>query len=212
MEKSGDTPDTSGGAGRPARKKKNPKKRWIKITVLAAVVVVLIGMFINLGNFLAVGEDPVKSDVIVVLAGDTGGRTAYAISLLKEGYADRLLFSGCAASTGAMVRQALDAGVPEDRLLIDTGSESTYDNAVNSRALLLENGYKSAIVVTSDYHMRRSRLVFEKAFKDADIRLVYCSSAAEGFTPAKWWANSHGFKTVCSEYIKLIGYFVQGKL
>jgi hypothetical protein len=60
--------------------------------------------------------------------------------------------------------------------------------------------------------MRRSRLVFEKAFKDADIRLVYCSSAAEGFTPAKWWANSHGFKTVCSEYIKLIGYFVPGKL
>jgi len=173
---------------------------------------VLTIMFLNLGNFLVVNEDPVKSDVIVVLAGDAGGRTDYGIALLREGYADKLLFSGCVASTGIMVRQALDAGVPEDSLIIDTGSESTYDNAVNSKALLLEYGYKSAIVVTSDYHMRRSRLVFEKAFEDAGIRLVYCSSAAEDFTPAKWWANSRGFKAVCAEYIKLAGYFVQGKL
>ena len=211
MEKSGGKPEETGG-GRPVRKNKNPKKRWVTMTALAAVLVVLIIMFLNLGNFLAVSEDPVKSDVIIVLAGDTGDRTAYAIKLLKEGYADKLLFTGCVVSTGVMKRQALEAGLSEDSLILEDNSESTYENVVNSKALMLEYGYQSAIVVTSDYHMRRSRLVFKKAFRDTDIRLVYCSAANGDFTPAKWWTNGYGFKLVLSEYVKLAGYFVQGKL
>jgi uncharacterized SAM-binding protein YcdF (DUF218 family) len=162
----------AGDTARPARRTKNPKARWIKLAVIAVVVLLLIALFINLGDFLMVNETPVKSDVIIVLAGDDGPRTAYGIALYQEGYADKLLFSGCVASTAEMMNQADELGVPSGDIIVEDQSESTYDNAVNSRALLLEYGYKSAIVVTSDYHMKRSSLVFKKAFKDTGISLV----------------------------------------
>ncbi len=159
-----------------------------------------------------VNEEPVKSDVIIVLAGDEGGRTDYGITLFEEGYSDKLLLTGCIESTDKMVQQAIAAGLTENEIIIEDQSVSTYENALNSKQLLLEAGYQSAIVVTSDYHMKRSSLVFNKAFKDTDISLTYCSLNQDGFTPEKWWSNSYSFKLVFSECIKIVGYFVQGKL
>ena len=42
--------------------------------------------------------------------------------------------------------------------LVFTGQEvtSTYDEAVVARDFMLKNGYKSLILVTSTYHMRRA--------------------------------------------------------
>ena len=76
----------------------------------------------------------------------------------------------------------------------------------------MDNGFESAIVVTSNYHMRRSKLVFKKAFKDTDISLVYCSAEEDGFIPEKWWTDRYSFNRVFSEYIRLAGYFVRGQL
>ncbi len=200
---------SAGNDSPPAPKK---RKRWIRLAVIAVLLVLLSITFLSLGNFLMIHENPVKSDVIIVLAGDDGKRTDYSIQLFKEGYSGMLLLSGCSESTGKMLQQAADAGISKDHIIIDNQSVSTYDNAVHSRKLIVEAGYKTAIVVTSDYHMRRSKLVFKKAFKDSDIDLVYCSVNEDGFDPEKWWTNKYSFKLVLSEYIKIAGYFVQGKL
>ena len=202
----------SGNTSQPAPKKRSPVKRWIRLAVIAVLLILLSITFLSMGNLLMINETPVKSDVIIVLAGDEGKRTDYSIQLFKEGYSDRLLLSGCPDSTGKMLQQAAEAGISTDYIIVDNQSESTYDNAVYSKKLIVEAGYKSAIVVTSDYHMRRSKLVFKKEFKDTDIDLVYCSVNEDGFNPEKWWTNSYSFKLVLSEYVKIAGYFVQGKL
>jgi len=78
--------------------------------------------------------------------------------------------------------------------------------------LLIKDGYKSAIVVTSDYHMRRSRLVFNKEFKGTGISLTFCNAKDKNFIAAKWWTNSYSLNIVQSEYLKLMGYFIEGRL
>ena len=50
----------------------------------------------------------------------------------------------------------------EDRILIEDQSQDTIGNAWYAKKLCLEpQGITSCIVVTSDYHTERSRLVFE---------------------------------------------------
>ena len=194
----------------------NTKNSWVKISMIiittTVIALLLMIVFINLGNYLVVNEAPVQSDIIVVLSGDDGARTERAVSLWEQGFSDKLLFSGCADSTAVMAQQALAAGVPEDSIIVEDKSDSTYENAVNSKAVLLEYGYESAIVVTSNYHMRRSMLVFNKAFKATEISLVYCSAPEEGFTSKRWWTDRYSINLVCSEYIRLVGYFVKGQL
>ena len=75
------------------------------IILAISAIVLLVIVFLNLGNYLVVNEDPVQSDVIVVLSGDDGARTEFAVQLFNQGYSDTLLFSGCKDSTDIMVQQ-----------------------------------------------------------------------------------------------------------
>jgi len=60
-------------------------------------------------------------------------------------------------------RIMLGLGVPADKIITETASMNTSQNARNSAVLLRERGFKQPILVTSAFHMPRSVLQFEKA-------------------------------------------------
>jgi uncharacterized SAM-binding protein YcdF (DUF218 family) len=127
---------------------------------------------------LLVKPDPVKSDVIVVLgAGVTKegwpGKTSLSraikgIVLYRQGLAPKIIFAGgwaqndFIASATAMADIASKLGVPEKDIFIDDTSRTTYENAINAKKIMAEQGMKSAIIVTSASHMRRSMAIFGK--------------------------------------------------
>ena len=63
-------------------------------------------------------------------------------------------------------------GVPEECILQEDQSKTTVQNFVNALALLLERGFQArrprALVVTSDYHVFRSRYIARKTGFIAD--------------------------------------------
>ena len=69
-------------------------------------------------------------------------------------------------AAGSRVEDAESFGIPRDALLTENKATSTYENALYSKEIILENEIKSALVVTSNYHMRRTRLAFERVFHD----------------------------------------------
>lgn len=68
--------------------------------------------------------------------------------------------------TGAEARIArrilLSLGVPDDKILVETKSINTTQNARYSAEILREHGYTRPILVTSAFHMKRSVLNFRK--------------------------------------------------
>lgn len=60
----------------------------------------------------------------------------------------------------------------------------------------------SAVVVTSDYHTRRTKLIFERVFKESEIELTYVASSS-GET-----LGDFSMSTTMKEYVKLFGYFI----
>lgn len=60
--------------------------------------------------------------------------------------------------------------------------------------------------------MRRSMLVFNKAFVGTEIKLTYCAMQDENFKQNGWFLDRYSRDIVFSEYIKLVGYLIQGKL
>lgn len=53
-------------------------------------------------------------------------------------------------------------GVPEEDVILEGNSRNTYENAVFTKAVMQEEGLRSAVLVTSALHMRRSRAIFAK--------------------------------------------------
>lgn len=128
------------------------------------------------------------ADVIVVLGSavsDTGrpspglrARMDRAVSLYREGAADRLLLTGGGrrrmTEADVMRRLAVEAGIPESRLVLEPTARSTFENAARSAKILQERGWRRAILVTSWPHLPRALL----AFRMAGVRAAGRAAAA----------------------------------
>lgn len=195
------------------------------IGVVLALVVMVVGLSIYLSpdGMKACGQTPTsdifdcqKVDAVVAISGgDTAARTAEAIELYKNGWANYLVLSGAAADkTGpsnaeAMRRQAIKAEVPESAILLDETSETTSQNAANTRQLFDTNDIHSVILVTSAYHQRRAGLEFGKR-AGSDIRVVNHPVTSDNQWSEWWWTTPQGWWLATSEFFKVMVFYVGG--
>ncbi len=190
------------------------KHKNIVLPILIAVLALAITtgfLFYNAGRYLVINEEPIQSDVILVFAGDKGQRTEKAVSLYKDNYSSKLILSGGSlynniTSAELMYDHAVREGVKAEDLILEPEADSTYENAVFCRRIMEERKYQSALVISSEYHMRRVRLSCEKAFQGSSIRLVYCPADEPQYEPESWWANNKSMLWTVTEYLKIMGY------
>ena len=62
----------------------------------------------------------------------------------------------------ALQRALVDLGVRPDRILLESESKNTRDEAIVVKRMLAERGLTQLVLVTSPMHMRRSMLAFEE--------------------------------------------------
>jgi uncharacterized SAM-binding protein YcdF (DUF218 family) len=110
-----------------------------------------------------------KVDSIIAITGGKG-RIEHGVKLLAEGKAERMLIAGADPSVRKvdLVRR-LDAPRQLLDCCVDLGSESvdTRSNAEEAKRWLERRRYKSARLVTSDWHMRRARYEFSRQLDGA---------------------------------------------
>ena len=119
-----------------------------------------------------------QAQAIVVLSGpgaygvipvdDTRERVLRGVDLWKDGHAPLIVMSGAGGTIAdtdepdsrGMKRLAESLGVPPDAILEEDGSYSTLQNAWNTAALPEVDPEGPVILVTSRFHMPRSRASF----------------------------------------------------
>jgi uncharacterized SAM-binding protein YcdF (DUF218 family) len=156
------------------------KSKWtLAILLLAAIVGSLFIPRTWLLAGLTVHDSPVRSDAIVLLAGDHKGRAPAAAMLYRDGYAPLViltndgLLSGWSAKYNRNLYQIewaeeelVELGVPREKILkLPFYGSSTMFDALAVKRYLFRSGMKKIIVVTSDYHTRRALWTFRHALK-----------------------------------------------
>ncbi|NBX66467.1 MAG: YdcF family protein [Proteobacteria bacterium] len=115
-----------------------------------------------------------SNTAIVVFTGDDR-RIIEGLRLYMDGVADRLLITGMEAAKIDLLDLYQNAGFMPARSLegvyIDKHAKTTYENAVNTRIWLSGRGIENIILVTSDFHVPRSRLLLEKQLGQNSIRI-----------------------------------------
>jgi len=204
-------------------------RRWairISSVILIVFIVSQLAYYFllpGLASFLIIETDDLQpADVVVVLGGDPE-RVEQGIELYKAGFSpnlifvgDKLIFYGMNNSAMPIINTtwpkylkgyAIDSGVTSDAIILsETTSTSTYEDTIHSREIILERGFKSAIIVSDPYHMRRVRWTFSKVFKNDDISLSYKTTEDHWFKENKWWTSENTVLAINNEYIKLVYY------
>ncbi len=181
---------------------------WLKIgskVAVALLVLVVLGFFAF--AFSIETRQPtttLRADGIVALTGG-GKRIEEALSLLSRGRASRLLISGVHPGT---TRDILSHLMPTNERMfaccvdIDRQALNTMGNAVETRRWARERGFRSLIVVTSNYHMPRSLVELKRAMPD--IRLIPHPVVPRRFAGRLWWLRPENIRVATSEYVKFL--------
>ncbi len=105
-----------------------------------------------------------------------------AVDLYKQGIADKIIFTGGfktrkeLSEAQHMSSIAIKLDISKKDIILEEKSYTTIGNAYYSQAIMDNNGFNSAIIVTSPYHIRRTKYVFEKIMKDKRLHFRKCKN------------------------------------
>ncbi|MBI5682506.1 MAG: YdcF family protein [Deltaproteobacteria bacterium] len=177
----------------------------IVISVLILAAYLFISFIHNMSGYKDAG---MSSDVIVVLTGGTG-RIETGASLLSKGRAPFLILSGVNRESDLKsIFFKTNIDIDSKRVILETSSKSTYENAVEVKAILKEKGFKDIVLVTSNYHTKRAFYIFRKVLPP-DVKIQTHPVSTPNFDENRWWQHATSIGIVVMEFIKFYWYKVQ---
>lgn len=126
-----------------------------------------------------------------LIFGEGADRLTEGLIQYRKGRIKTIIISGGSGSLVDDTRESIlaktflteNCGVPDSVVFIDTVSRNTYENAVESKKLMNTKGLKSAIMITSAWHMRRAEGCFKKVGMAVDIHPTDGFYHLQGFSP-----------------------------
>jgi uncharacterized SAM-binding protein YcdF (DUF218 family) len=200
----------------------------VRRIALLAVVVLLVLTYVTrqtwlsaAGDVLVAHDDLAPSDVIVVLAGNSPFRARHAETLYAHGLAPHIIISNEPLSSHGVQTTWLELrdhglvhlAIPDGAIVpIPEISDSTYEEALRSREIMQARGWRSAILVTDPFHMRRAVLTFRQAFDPAGLTVAASPAEGSKYGVDNWWTDRNAIMRVAQEYLKLGYYLALGRV
>jgi len=162
------------------------------------------------GESLVVEDQLEKSDAIILLSDDNfyADRATRAAELYRQSLAPTVVASGVrlrpyAGISELMTHDLVERGVPKERVVpFPQDADNTREEAEALQGLVRQKGWKSVIIVTSNYHTRRARYIFRKVFA-RDIKIAVASARDADFDPANWYEHRRAVKRFWHEVLGL---------
>jgi uncharacterized SAM-binding protein YcdF (DUF218 family) len=168
--------------------------------------------------FLVVKSPTIKADALVVMAGSRYQRLPAVVELYQQGVASKIYLTNDGVR-GAWSKKhqknlyliewareyLLDQGMPDEAIeLLNFTESGSYYDALNTRDYVLANGaVRSLLVVTSDYHTRRTLWTFNKVFAGADVKIAVFP------IPKDPDYKGRRLRVMTTELVKLVYYLVR---
>jgi uncharacterized SAM-binding protein YcdF (DUF218 family) len=196
--------------------------------ILISVSIIVVFVFLLGGEkFLCIQNDEpsVNTDAVVILAGgprEDITRVKEGIDLFRSGKVKYIIFPlRHKVFTWSWVSKnyRITAKIPEYKVIIGNDNPQdlrttsnyggTYNEALKTVEIMQRHQLRSAIIVSSCYHMRRAKMAFESCRTDGRPTFFYHPVQDFDESNRIWWLNINYFFRVLDEYKKLIAaYFI----
>ncbi len=138
-------------------------------------------------------------DAIIVLTGGEA-RIDYGMALLEQKVAPHVFISG--VSDGYSLAESKRHKHLSDNVTYGEKARDTFGNAVETLAWLKDRDDKALLIVTANYHMPRTELIFNHYLQAYD--LDYVPVVPSQFHHHEWLLHDNSRRLVMSEYHKYL--------
>jgi hypothetical protein len=181
-----------------------------RLSIFACVLLAALALvFTACAGRMLVVDAPERSDVIVVLAGETDHRPARGLQLLDEGYGRRVFLDVPAGAEifGFEVQQlatkyALDRPEAASVRVCPIFGLSTRDESHDAAKCLAEVEGRRILIVTSDFHTRRALSIFRHEVHSKTFSIAAVHDDRQFGT--RWWRHRQWAKTCLDEWLRLL--------
>ena len=177
------------------------------LVVLASVIYLARHPILRFVGESWVIEDPLdRADAILVLSDDNffADRSTRAAEVYRQGLAPIVVASGrrlrpYAGVSELMEHDLVERGVPKDKIIkVAHNAQNTRDEAQELARVAVERKWRKVIVVTSNYHTRRARYIFQRIFP-ARVSVRVTGARDGSFDPERWWEKRVSVKQFARE-------------
>ena len=155
-----------------------------------------------------------NADAIVLLAGDLFHRVPKAAELHRSGYAPFVVVTSNALDetygslpSNRLVPELLRLGVATDAIISEETAAHTRAEAESTMRIARERGWKSLILVTTEYHQYRAFLTWLKTMQDLGMDLRIMTASVEEFPSFK---NETREQALVHEFERISAYQEKG--
>ena len=149
------------------------KAKSFLLILIALIAVYIASNVVSICNYSNKNET-CKADVAIVLGASTYNgevspvyqeRINHAIDLYNDGYVKKLIMTGGVGkendtSDSYIAKQyAISNNIPVEDILTEDTSTITQENLENTKKIMDESGYETALVVSDPLHMKRAMLL-----------------------------------------------------
>ncbi|HVS87587.1 MAG TPA: YdcF family protein [Candidatus Acidoferrum sp.] len=204
----------------PSTSSRRKQRGGIVVTLIVVLLLILLCgvLYLARGPILRfvgenwIVEDPLeRSDAIIMLSDDNfyADRATRAAELYRRGMAPVVVASGrrlrpFAGIAELMVRDLSERGVPKDKIeAFAHDADNTREEAQALAQLGTRKKWRSVIVVTSNYHTRRARYIFDRVFPST-VKVRVASAHDGDFDPKNWWQHRKSIKQLTKEIAGLV--------
>ncbi len=194
-------------------------KKLIVFILLLGVVYAFRNTLLPLPAKWLIKEDELqKADAMIVLSGGSFDRGNEAARIFKEGYVSKII---CPGGNKAYEYEILEMNmkesevakmnlqrhhIPDSAIFVVPFGTSTAEEAKFLFPFIKEKNYRKVILLTSLYHTRRARNVFEKEFKNSGVKFIVRGAKSSRFDEYKWWQSEDGLIAMNNEMVKSVYY------
>jgi uncharacterized SAM-binding protein YcdF (DUF218 family) len=188
----------------------------IIMLILVMLLFVVAAAIFYAPGFLVYSTNYAKVDAIILLLGpDFNARQRHALDLVKNGMADYLIIP--AYNKTYTVAQGTIKPLPgkTDKNNINGKSipaapryyEDTHLELIAAKKVMKMHGQKSAIFVSSPYHMRRIHLMVDKEF-DRHFETYFSPTPYEPAPLNIWELKASDWKKIWRECVKILWFMI----
>ena len=174
------------------------------IPLLTLLIIILVALLMDSFNHIH-SDQAENSDTIIILGGGDQGRVQQAARLYESGYADNVIITPVEEryTSEELITILRHYGFAEEDITVEEESTSTYSNAQKTIEIMNRNNFDSALIVTSDYHIKRAKIAFDR-LNDGSKEFHYIP--ATNLEGEKWNEREDAHVHWYNEFIKVWGY------
>jgi len=198
-------------------------KRAIAVASLAVVIALAVFLFRSAGTWLVIDDPLQPAQATVVLGGEVAFRSMEAAAIYKKGFAKEVWLTpgGVSLEDIALAQLGIERPrdytysqqvlerleVPPEAIHVLPGATSNTAEEVRAIARqLTETGGERVIIVTSNYHTRRVKILWH-SLVGMRTEVIVHSAPDDDFDAARWYRTSADMRAVWREWFGLLNFW-----